>query len=67
MDYSLIYGERTVRSVANTTRRDAEELLEAAAEVPVRTVVEQFPLDQANRVLRMMKESTLRGGAALIP
>ncbi|MBI5569170.1 MAG: zinc-dependent alcohol dehydrogenase family protein [Desulfomonile tiedjei] len=67
MDYSLIYGERTVRSVANTTRRDAEELLEAAANVPVRTVVETFPLDQANRVLRMMKESTLRGGAALIP
>jgi len=67
MDYSLIYGERTVRSVANTTRSDAEELLAAAAEVPVRTVVETFPLDQANRVLRMMKESALRGGAALIP
>jgi len=67
MDYSLIYGERTVRSVANTTRADAEELLREAAEIPVRTVVETFPLEQANEVLRMMKTSKLRGGAALIP
>jgi alcohol dehydrogenase, propanol-preferring len=66
MDYNLIYGERTVRSVANTTRQDAEELLRAAAEVPVRTVVECFPLEEANRVLRMMKESQLRAGAVLI-
>lgn len=67
MDYSLIYGERTVRSVANTTRTDAEELLREAAEIPVRTVVETFPLDRANDVLHMMKTSRLRGGAALIP
>ncbi len=66
MDYSLIYGERTVRSVANTTRKDAEELLAEAAEVPVRTVVETFPLAQANDVLLRMKESRLRAGAALI-
>lgn len=66
MDYDLIYGERTVRSVANTTRRDAEELLEAAAEIPVRTVVETFPLEEANRVLLMMKASELRAGAALL-
>lgn len=66
MDYSLIYGERTVRSVANTTRNDAKELLEEAAEVPVRTVVETFPLTDANDVLLRMKESRLRGGAALL-
>jgi propanol-preferring alcohol dehydrogenase len=66
MDYNLIYGERTVRSVANTTRRDAEELLREAAEVPIRTVVETFPLEDANQVLRMMKESRLRGGSVLI-
>jgi propanol-preferring alcohol dehydrogenase len=66
MDYSLIYGERTVRSVANTTRRDAEELLEAAAEIPIRTVVEIFPLAEANRVLKMMKHSELKAGAALV-
>ncbi|MCA1959186.1 MAG: zinc-dependent alcohol dehydrogenase family protein [Desulfomonile sp.] len=67
MDYSLIYGERTVRSVANTTCADAEELLREAAAIPVRTVVESFPLERANEVLRMMKTSKLRGGATLIP
>ena len=66
MDYSILYGERTVRSVANTTRRDAEELLKAAAEIPVRTVVDTFPLEEANKVLQMMKTSSLRAGAALI-
>lgn len=66
MDYDLIYGERTVRSVANTTRQDAEDLLREAAEIPIRTVVETFPLEEANRVLLMMKQSKLRGGAALV-
>jgi len=66
-DYSLIYGERTMRSVANTTRGDAAELLRVAAEIPIRTVVETFPLEEANTVLRMMKESALQAGAALIP
>lgn len=66
MEYHLLYGERTVRSVANTTRLDAEDLLKAAADVPVRTVVECFSLEQANEVLRMMKESRLRAGAALV-
>ncbi len=66
MDYGLIYGERTVRSVANTTRQDAVELLQVAAQVPVRTVVDAFPLAEANRVLGMMKRSELRGGAALV-
>jgi propanol-preferring alcohol dehydrogenase len=67
MDYSLVYGERTIRSVANTTRKDALELLQAASEVPVRTVVDTFPLEQANEVLMMMKTSALKAGAALIP
>jgi propanol-preferring alcohol dehydrogenase len=66
MDYGLLYGERTVRSVANTTRRDAAELLEAAAQIPIRTVVETFPLEDANRVLQMMKASQLKAAAALI-
>jgi propanol-preferring alcohol dehydrogenase len=66
MDYELIYGERTVRSVANTTRKDAEELLRLAGEIPVRSVVETFPLEEANRVLLMMKQSALRAGAALL-
>ncbi len=65
-DYDLIYGERMVRSVANTTPEDAEELLKLAEAAKVKTVVETFPLDKANEVLLMMKESKLRAGAALV-
>ncbi len=65
-DYDLIYGERTMRSVANTTPNDAEELLKQAEEARIKTVVETFPLEQANEVLLMMKESRLKAGAALI-
>jgi propanol-preferring alcohol dehydrogenase len=66
MDYARLYGERTVRSVANSTRRDVEELLAVAGEIPVRTEVETFPLAEANEVLRRMKRSELEGGAALV-
>lgn len=66
MDYNLIYGERTLRSVANTTRRDAEELLQAASEIPIKTVVDTFPLEDANQVLEMMKHSKLKAGSALV-
>lgn len=66
MDYSLIYGERTVRSVANLTRRDAEELLQLAAEIPIRTDVELYPLEEANRVLQRLKRAEVRGAAVLV-
>ena len=65
MDYSLIYGERTVRSVANLTRQDAEELLQLAAEIPIRTDVELYPLEEANRVLQRLKRAEVRGAAVL--
>lgn len=65
MEYGLIYGERTVRSVANATRRDGEELLELAAEIPIRTDVELYPLEAANEVLQRMKRSEIRGAAVL--
>jgi propanol-preferring alcohol dehydrogenase len=67
MDYEVLYWERTVRSVANTTRRDAAELLQIAAEIPIKTVVDEFPLSKANEVLAMMKHSQLKAGAVLIP
>ncbi len=67
MDYGLLYWERTIRSVANTTRRDAAELLKIAAEIPIRTVVNEFPMYEANEVLAMMKHSELTAGAVLIP
>ena len=65
MPYATIYGERTVRSVANFTRRDAEEFLRLADEIPVHTEVEVFPLEQANEVLQRLKRSEIRGAAAL--
>jgi len=63
MDYQLLYGERTVRSVANATRRDARELLELAAAIPIRTDVETYSLEQCNEVMRRLKRSEIRGGA----
>lgn len=67
MPYDLIYGERCLRSVANSTRRDARELLQLAAEIPVRTDVTAFPLDEANEILLAMKESRFNGDAVLLP
>ncbi|HIC89954.1 MAG TPA: zinc-binding alcohol dehydrogenase family protein [Anaerolineae bacterium] len=65
MPYSLIYGERTLRSVANSTRQDVRELLEIAPKVPIRTEVELFPLEEANQVLQRLKRSEIRGAAVL--
>jgi propanol-preferring alcohol dehydrogenase len=65
MDYSLIYGERIVRSAANSTRQDARELLELAAEVPVNTSVTLYPLEEANRALADMKHSRIEGAGVL--
>ncbi len=65
IDYELIYRERAVRSVTNFTRQDAEEFLKLAAEIPIETEVEVFPLEEANEVLRRLKESEIRGAAAL--
>jgi len=66
MDYQkYIYHERTLRSVANATRQDGEELLEIAAEIPIRTITQAFPLEEANRVLRLLKEGKISGAAVL--
>ena len=65
MPYHLIYGERVLRSVANFTRQDAEEFLTLAAEIPVQTAVEVFPLTAVNEVLTRLKASDIRGAAVL--
>jgi len=64
-DYQLLYGERTMRSVANSTRRDATEFLELAAKIPIRTEVETYPLEEANKVLLHLKRGAVRGAAVL--
>jgi propanol-preferring alcohol dehydrogenase len=63
--YELIYGERLLRSVANFTRQDAQEFLQLAAEIPVHTEVQVFPLREANDALVRLKRGGIRGSAVL--
>ena len=65
--YRILWGERVVRSVANLTRRDAEEFLALAPKVPVRTETELFPLADANAALDRLRAGRLRGAAVLVP
>jgi propanol-preferring alcohol dehydrogenase len=64
--YHLLWGERTVRSVANLTRRDGEEFLNLAPRVPVRTDIQTFPLAQANLALQQLRQGHIRGAAVLV-
>jgi alcohol dehydrogenase, propanol-preferring len=63
--YELLWGERTVRSVANLTRQDAREFLALAPQIPVRTHVETFPLAQANEALGRLRSGAVRGAVVL--
>ncbi|MHA7816306.1 MAG: zinc-dependent alcohol dehydrogenase family protein [Pseudohaliea sp.] len=64
--YALLWEERVLRSVANLTRRDAIEFLALAPQVPVRTRVECFPLEEANAALACLREGRLTGAAVLV-
>jgi propanol-preferring alcohol dehydrogenase len=64
-DYDLLYHERVVRSVANNTRRDGEDFLKIASEIPIRTEVREFPLEEANQALNALKNDAIRGAAVL--
>ena len=63
--YDLLYGERVIRSVANNTRRDGEEFLRLAAQIPIETHVKMFPLADANRALNSLKNDAIEGAAVL--
>ncbi|MFQ5899390.1 MAG: zinc-dependent alcohol dehydrogenase family protein [Candidatus Methylomirabilia bacterium] len=65
MPYSLLYGERALRSVTASTRRDAEELLALAPRIPLRSEVELFPMEEANRALQRLKASQISGAGVL--
>jgi alcohol dehydrogenase, propanol-preferring len=67
MPYELLWGERTLRSVANLTRADGEEFLALAPLVPVRTEVETFPLREANQALDRLRSGRIQGAAVLVP
>lgn len=65
--YDILWGEREIVSVANLTRRDAEDFLRLAPQVPVRTEVERFDLADANAALDALRTGKLRGAAVLVP
>jgi propanol-preferring alcohol dehydrogenase len=65
--YSLLWGERSVASVANLTRADGFELLELAARAGVRTTTRAYPLEAANEALADLREGRLEGAAVLTP
>lgn len=64
--YSILWGERNLRSVANLTRRDAIDFLELAPRVPVRTHIETLPLEAANDALSKLRRGALAGAAVLL-
>ncbi len=63
--YELLWGERVIRSVANLTRRDGEELFRLVREEPIRTTVEAFPLAGAEQALDRLRRGDVRGAAVL--
>jgi propanol-preferring alcohol dehydrogenase len=63
--YELLWGERTICSVANLTRKDAEEFMKIAPKVPVRTTTQRFALEQANDALGQLRSGKLEGAAVL--
>ncbi len=65
--YELLWGERSIVSVANLTRRDGEEFLELAPRIPVNTEIEVFPLEHANEALAALRAGNIRGAGVLVP
>jgi propanol-preferring alcohol dehydrogenase len=64
--YFLLWGERSIKSVANLTRQDGEEFLALAARIPVQTETESFPLQDANKALDKLRKGEIKGAAVLV-
>jgi propanol-preferring alcohol dehydrogenase len=64
--YELLWGERMVRSVANLTRRDGEEFLALAPRVPIQSMVQLFPLEEANTALAALRTGSIEGAGVLV-
>jgi propanol-preferring alcohol dehydrogenase len=65
--YSILWGERMVRSVANLTRADGEDFMRVAEEVPIITTVTAMPLEAANEALDALRTGGIKGAAVLVP
>jgi len=63
--YELLWGERSIRSVANLTRRDGEKFLKLAERLSIRTEVRRFALHEANEALRALRNGEIQGAAVL--
>lgn len=67
MPYSILWGERSVASVANLTRQDGREIFEIARKASVRTHIVTYPLARANDALADLRAGRLSGAAVLVP
>ena len=65
--YEDLWHERTIRSVANLTRRDGEEFIALAPKVPVRTTITKYPLEQAETALADLRAGRFEGTAVIVP
>jgi propanol-preferring alcohol dehydrogenase len=65
--YRSLWGERQVVSVANLTRKDAQEFMDLAARFPIHTTIQSFPLSEANEALNRLRTGRLEGAAVLMP
>ncbi len=65
--YRWLWGERSIHSVANLTRRDGEEFMPLAASIPVQTEVHSYPLEQANQALEDLRHGRFTGAAVVVP
>jgi len=63
--YDILWGERSIRSVANLTRKDGEKFLPLAAAIPIKTSVTVYPLVDINRALDDHRSGTLKGSAVI--
>lgn len=65
--YSILWGERLIRSVANLTRKDGEEFLEITPKVPVKTEATKCPIEKLNEALDDLREGRITGSAVIVP
>ena len=63
--YDLLWGERTIRSVTNLTRRDGEEFLDLAAQIPIQSEVQQYGLDDVNQAIEDIRQGRINGSAVI--
>lgn len=65
--YEILWNERTIRSVANLTRKDGEEFLELAPKIPIKTEVKTYPIEKGNEAINDLRKGKLTGSAVIIP